>query len=38
MTTEKALPELKTFIKNINKKDKVNGKRIRYNFVRRKRK
>jgi len=38
MTTEKQLPELNKFIENVNKKDKLNGKRIRYNFVRRKRK
>jgi hypothetical protein len=38
MTTEKQLPELKKFIENVNKKDKENGKRIRFNFVRRKRK
>jgi len=38
MTTEKQLPEVKKFIENVNKKDKVNGNRIRFNFVRRKRK
>ena len=38
MTTEKQLPDLKKFIENVNKKDKPNGTRIRFNFVRRKRK
>ena len=38
MTSEKKLPELKKFVENVNKKDKVNGTRIRFNFVRRKRK
>ncbi len=37
-TTEKQLPDLNKFIENVNKKDKENGKRIRFNFVRRKRK
>lgn len=37
--TEKPLPDLKTFIENMNKKDnKRNGKKIRFNFVKRKRK
>jgi len=35
---EKPVPELKTFIENVNKKDKLNGKKIRFNFVKRKRK
>jgi len=36
--TEKLLPDLKTFIKNMNKKDKLNGLKIRFAFVKRKRK
>jgi hypothetical protein len=36
--TEKPLTDLKTFIKNVNKKDKRSGKRIRFAFVKRKRK
>lgn len=35
---EKKLPDLKTFIENVNKKDKLSGKKIRFNFVNRKRK
>ena len=35
---EKPLPDLKNFIDNVNKKDKLNGKKIRFNFVKRKRK
>ena len=38
MTTEKQLLDLKKFIENVNKKDKENGRKIRFNFVRRKRK
>lgn len=36
----KAKPQtdLKTFIENVNKKDKVNGKKVEFNFVKRKRK
>jgi hypothetical protein len=30
--------ELKTFIENVNKKDKVNGKKVVFCFVKRKRK
>jgi len=30
--------ELKTFIKNVNKKDKTNGKKVVFDFVKRKRK
>ena len=30
--------ELKTFIDNVNKKDKLNGKKVVFNFVKRKRK
>ncbi len=36
--TEKKTPDLKTFIDNVNKKDKRNGLKIRFNFVKRKRK
>jgi hypothetical protein len=36
--TEKQLPDLKTFIKNVNKKDeKRNGLKIRFAFTKRKR-
>ena len=35
---EKPLQDLKEFIENINKKDKRNGKKIRFGFVKRKRK
>lgn len=35
---EKALPDLKTFIENVNKKDKKHsGKKIRYSWTKRKR-
>jgi len=30
--------DLKTFIENVNKKDKLNGKKIRFAFTKRKRK
>jgi hypothetical protein len=36
--SEKPLPDLKTFIKNVNKKDKRSGKKIQFAFVKRKRK
>jgi hypothetical protein len=36
--TEKPLTDIKTLIKNVNKKDKINGNRIRFSFTRRKRK
>jgi hypothetical protein len=37
--TEKKLPDLKTFIENVNKKDTDrNGKKVRFYFVKRKRK
>ena len=36
--SEKPLPDLKEFIENVNKKDKVNGKKVRFAFVKRKRK
>jgi len=36
---DKSLTDLKTFIENVNKKDKKhNGKKIRFAFVKRKRK
>jgi hypothetical protein len=35
---EKPLSDLKTFIENINKKDKLSGKKIRFSFTKRKRK
>lgn len=34
----KPLPDLKTFIENVNKKDKLSGKRISFAFVNKKRK
>jgi len=34
---EKPLPDLKTFIENMNKKDKHSGKKVRFSFVKRKR-
>jgi hypothetical protein len=33
----KPLPDLKTFIENVNKKDKLSGKKIRFAFTKRKR-
>ena len=36
--TDKPLPDLKTFIENVNKKDKVNGKKVNFAFTKRKRK
>ena len=35
---EKPLSDVKTLVTNVNKKDKINGNRIRFSFVRRKRK
>jgi hypothetical protein len=35
---EKPLPDQKTFIENINKKDKLSGKKIHFAFTKRKRK
>jgi hypothetical protein len=32
------LPDLVTFIENVNKKDRINGKKVDFNFVKRKRK
>ncbi len=37
MSTKKEA-ELKNFIDNVNKKDRVNGKKVVFNFVKRKRK
>ena len=36
--TAKKEAELKNFIDNVNKKDKLNGKKVVFNFVKRKRK
>jgi len=36
--SDKPLPDLETFVENVNKKDKPNGKKIRFGFVKRKRK
>jgi hypothetical protein len=36
--TDKPAKDLKTFIENINKKDKVNGLKITFGFTKRKRK
>lgn len=36
--TDKPSLDLKTFIENVNKKDKPKGKKIRFAFVKRKRK
>ncbi len=36
--TDKPLPELKTFIENVNKKDKLNGKKVNFAFTKQKRK
>lgn len=36
--SEKPLSELQEFIDNVNKKDKLNGKRIKFGFTKRKRK
>jgi len=35
---KKPLPDLKTFVENVNKKDKVRGNKMRFSFVKRKRK
>jgi hypothetical protein len=37
-TVEKPRTELKTFIENVNKKDKLNGLKITFGFSKRKRK
>ncbi len=34
---EKPSQDLQTFIENVNKKDKLNGKKVRFAFVKRKR-
>jgi hypothetical protein len=34
---EKPMTDLKTFIENVNKKDKLNGLKIRFGFTKRKR-
>jgi len=36
--SDKSPIDLKTFIENINKKDKLNGKKVRFGFTKRKRK
>jgi hypothetical protein len=36
--TEQPTKDLKTFIENVNKKDKVNGLKITFGFTKRKRK
>jgi hypothetical protein len=35
---KKELPDIQEFIDNVNKKDKLNGKKIKFGFVKRKRK
>ena len=37
-TSDQPLTDLKTFIENVNKKDKISGKKIRFAFTKRKRK
>lgn len=36
--TDKPAPGLQEFIDNVNKKDKLNGKRVKFGFAKRKRK
>ena len=36
--SEKPVTDLKTFIENVNKKDKLNGKKIKFGFSKRKKK
>ena len=36
--SEKRITDLKTFIENVNKKDKRNGKKVTFGFTKRKRK
>ncbi len=36
--SDKPLTDLKTFIENVNKKDKRNGKKVNFAFTKRKRK
>ena len=38
MADEKKLTDVKTFVESVNKKDKVNGRKIRFAFTKRKRK
>jgi len=38
MARKESTKDLKTFIENVNKKDKVNGKKVVFDFVKRKRK
>jgi hypothetical protein len=40
MTAKPAKPskDLQTFIENVNKKDKLNGRKVRFGFTKRKRK
>ena len=35
---EKPLPDVEEFVKNVNKKDILNGKKVKFGFVKRKRK
>ena len=35
---KKELPDIQEFIDNVNKKDKLNGKRVKFGFAKRKRK
>jgi len=36
--TDKPAPDLQEFLDNVNKKDKLNGKRVKFGFAKRKRK
>lgn len=36
-TTDKPATDLETFIENVNKKDRLNGKKIRFGFTKRQR-
>ncbi len=36
--SDKPVTDLKTFIENVNKKDKLNGKKIKFGFSKRKKK
>ena len=38
LMAKKELPDIQEFVDNINKKDKLNGKRIKFGFTKRKRK
>jgi hypothetical protein len=38
LMAKKEISDVKTFIENVNKKDKVNGKKVVFDFVKRKRK